>query len=84
MFNSMGAYLRPLVSYRLYMTIIWQKKTDLGEIQKSKKYSQKNVYVCMYKIYMLWIYVKNIWNKENANILPIFDFYYETYIRTMR
>ena len=39
-FNSMDAYLRPLVLWCLYTTINWQKK-DLGEIEK---YSQKNVY----------------------------------------
>ena len=44
----MDAYLRPLVSCRLHMTIIRQRKKDFGEIGKIEKYSQKNVYVKMY------------------------------------
>ena len=38
----MDAYLQPLVSCHLIMTIIRQRKKDIGEI---KKYSQKNDYV---------------------------------------
>ena len=38
----MDAYLRPLVSWHLYMTIIRQRKKGFGEI---KKYSLKNVYI---------------------------------------
>ena len=36
----MGAYLRPLVSSRLYMTIVRQKKKDFGAVEKiqSKEY----------------------------------------------
>ena len=39
----MEAYLRPLFSYRLYTTIIGQKKKDPGKPKKWKKYSRKNV-----------------------------------------
>ena len=39
---EMNAYLRPMVSSRLYTTIIWQKKKAFREIVK---YRQKNVYV---------------------------------------
>ena len=41
----MDAYVRLLVSCRLYTTIIRQKKKDFGEIEQIKKYSQKNFYV---------------------------------------
>ena len=38
----MDAYLQPLVSCRLITTIIRLRKKDIGEIEKIKKYSQKN------------------------------------------
>ena len=41
----MGAYLRPLVSWHLIMTIFKQRKKDIGEIEKFVKYNQKNFYV---------------------------------------
>ena len=40
----MHAYLRPLVSCRLYYDN-HQTKKDLGEIEKTEKYSEMNVYV---------------------------------------
>ena len=39
----MSAYLRPQVSYRVTTIIIRQRKKDIGEIEKIKKYSQMNV-----------------------------------------
>ena len=39
----MEACLRPLVSWRLITTIIKERKNDIGEIEKFKKYSQNNV-----------------------------------------
>ena len=41
----MDADLQSLVSCRLYMTIIKQRKKDFGEIEKVEKYCQKNFYV---------------------------------------
>ena len=41
----MEADLQPLVSCRLIMTMIWQQKIDIKEIEKIEKYSQKNVFV---------------------------------------
>ena len=43
-FNGTDAYLQPLLSCRFFMTIIIQKNKDSVEIEKSNKYSQKNVY----------------------------------------
>ena len=37
----MDAYLQPLVSCCLYTTMIWQKKKDLGEIEKIEKIHSK-------------------------------------------
>ena len=37
----MDAYLQPLVSCRLYTSIIRQRKKDLIEIEKFEKYCQK-------------------------------------------
>ena len=34
MFNSIDAYLRPLVSCRLYTAVIRQKKKDFVEMEK--------------------------------------------------
>ena len=41
----MDAYLWPLVSRRLYITIIRQKKKDFGEIEKIEKVLSKE-YLC--------------------------------------
>ena len=38
----MDAYLQPVVSWRLYTTIIWHKRKIFEE---AKIYGQKNVYV---------------------------------------
>ena len=38
----MDAYLLPRVSCRLITTIIRQRKKDIGEIEKTEKYCQKN------------------------------------------
>ena len=44
----MDAYLRPLVSYCLYTTIIRKKKKDFGEIEKIEKLqSKERVHLCV-------------------------------------
>ena len=40
----MDAYLRPLVSYPLYVAIIGHKKKILEKSNKLKRYSQKNFF----------------------------------------
>ena len=53
----MDAYLQPLLSCRLYTTIFWQKKKDLGENKKNRKNTVKwmftlgmrgKTFVCVY------------------------------------
>ena len=52
----MVAYLWPRVSCRLYKAIIRQIKKILEKWKKSKKYSQKNIYVrIMYKSFFFRI-----------------------------
>ena len=41
----MDAYLQPQCSCHLIMTIIRQRKKDIGEIERIKKYSLNNVYI---------------------------------------
>ena len=58
MFNSIEAYLRLLVSCRLYTTIIRQRKKHFVEIEKIEKYNQKNIYVrVMYKSFCVYVCV---------------------------
>ena len=61
----MNAYLRPLVSCRLYTTLIRLRKKDFGEIEKIKHTVKRMftlelciaLFVCVHRLYLLCVVV---------------------------